>query len=192
MKIDKKLFLFGALIFLLCLVFYFFINDSLVLFGFSGDTLFNGEIWRIITFNFVHVDMTHLIGNLIALIITLILAYELELSGIDFLFVFFVSGIIIALIESLILPYVMIAGASLGIYAVLGAITLKGKKFMPQYYFIILILFSVLMNYMFTCKDCLNTSMLLQAIFHLCGFFIGLGIYSLILYEKKIHKINAK
>lgn len=185
MKGDKKLFLFGLLILILSFVFYYFIKNSVVLFGFSGDALFDGEVWRILTFNFIHIDMVHLIGNMIALIITVVLAYELDLSGYDFVIIFLLSGVIISLIEALILPYVIIAGASLGIYAVLGAVTLKGKKFMPQYYFIILVLFSVLLNYLFTCANCFSSSMLLQAIFHLGGFFIGIGIYSLIDYERK-------
>ena len=56
----------------------FIIPNSVQKFAFSGQYLFSGEFWRLVTFNFTHLNFIHLIENIIALIVAALLAYELD------------------------------------------------------------------------------------------------------------------
>lgn len=140
--------------------------------SFSGDRFFAGELWRIVTFSFVHVDIIHLIGNVIALFITTLLALEIGFTRDYFLLLFFVSSTFIALIEGLIIPALIIAGASLGIYSVLGGLSYGGRRLIPIYIFIPLIGFSIFLNPIFS-----STDKLVQSLFHFFGFVSGFVLY---------------
>ena len=139
---------------------------------FSGEKFFSGEVWRIFTFNFVHVDVVHLIGNVIALFIATLLAIEVGFTKDYFLLLFFISSMFIALIEGFIIPALVIAGASLGIYSILGGISYEGRRLIPIYIFIPLIGFSIFLNPVFS-----STQTLVQSLFHFIGFISGLVLY---------------
>jgi len=170
---DNMLLSISLGIFILAAGIFFFVpvhgQDYL---SFSGDKFFSGEIWRIITFNFVHVDLVHLIGNVIALFIATLLAIEVGFTKDYFLLLFFVSSMFIALLEGLFLPMLVIAGASLGIYSVLGGISYEGRRLIPIYIFVPLIGFSIFLNPIFS-----STDKLIQSLFHFFGFLSGLVLY---------------
>lgn len=160
-------------IFIIAIGVFFFVPDHGHDFlSFSGEKFFSGEVWRIVTFNFVHVDVVHLIGNVIALFITTLLAIEVGFTKDYFLLLFFVSSMFIALIEGLILPTLIIAGASLGLYSVLGGVSYEGRRLIPIYIFVPLIGFSIFLNPVFS-----STEKLVQSIFHFFGFISGLVLY---------------
>lgn len=140
--------------------------------SFSGESFFTGDLWRIITFNFVHVDIIHLIGNVIALFITTLLALEIGFTKDYFLLLFFVSSTFIALIEGLMIPALIIAGASLGVYSVLGGVSYEGRRLIPIYIFVPLIGFSIFLNPVFS-----STEKLVQSLFHFFAFISGLVLY---------------
>jgi membrane associated rhomboid family serine protease len=158
----------------LCCLSFFLVPNSLALFSFSGEFLFKGEVWRLLTFPFVHVNLDHFIENMVALGITSLLAFELGLRGTHFMYCFLLSGIIIALSDAFLFPSFVIAGASLGIYAVLGQISIQGSNFIPKFVLIPLLGLSVFVKNLFSgfMPDLLN-----QSLFHFAGFAAGLGLF---------------
>jgi rhomboid protease GluP len=153
---------------------FFFMPNAKDDLSYSGQNLMKGEVWRILTFNFVHLNISHLIGNIIAFIITTLLAFEVGLHSEYFMGLFFVSSMTIALVEGLFLPTLIIAGASLGIYSILGGISISGKNLIPVYIFIPLIILSIFLTGIFAGT---NQNTLIESFFHFFGFMFGLILY---------------
>lgn len=170
---------------LLFSVFLFIIPNSLFFFAFSGHEFFKGELWRIITFQFVHISLAHLAENLAAFSIISLLAFELKLSGIDFMNVFIIPAIIIAFMHGLIFPYIVIAGLSLGTYSVLGSLAIKGSNFIPKLISIPLFGVCSFSSYLLE----FDKTSLRSSIFHLSGFITGIIILYLFAKLKKQKRI---
>ncbi len=170
----------------------FLIPNSLQKFAFSGQYLFNGEFWRLVTFNFTHINFIHLIENIIALVVAALLAYELDLRGNYFIIAFLLSAVTIALAEAMFFPLIIIAGASLGIYAILGSVSVKGSNFFPRSALIIMFVASIFLGYvinLITCTDCVNKNIFIQSIFHFFGLLAGmLTFYFYLQYQKSTKK----
>ena len=182
----KRIFILSLIVIVISLIFFFLIPDSLHLFAFSGETFFKGQIWRLITFPFVHISSTHLIENIIALTITSLLALEFGLRGIHFIGVFLLSGIIIALAEAFLFPVILIAGLSVGIYAVLGSLSLKGSNFIPKFILVPLLGSSVFLKYFFSISD---KKVLSISLFHFSGFVAGIAVFYLFIKLKKKKRV---
>jgi membrane associated rhomboid family serine protease len=165
---------------------FFFVPSSLSILSFSGKTFFGGEVWRLATYPFAHVNLMHLIENIIALLTTVSLAYEFGLRGKEFITVFLLSGIVIALAEAFLFPVIIIAGLSLGIYAVLGSLSIKGSNFIPKYILIPLLGISVFLKYLFTG---VSKESLQQSLFHFAGFVSGIAVFYLLIKTRKKKKI---
>lgn len=182
----KAVFIFSFLIIVISCIAFFFITSSLVIFSFSGETFFKGQVWRLITYPFAHVNLMHLIENIIALSITALLAYELELKGKQFIIVFSLSGIIIALAEAFLFPTLLIAGLSVGIYALLGSLSIKRSNFISRSVLMPLVGLSVFLKYLFSMFD---KELLSSSLFHFSGFITGMGIFYLLIKLKKKKRI---
>ncbi|WP_086933032.1 rhombosortase [Agarilytica rhodophyticola] len=87
--------------FLILFSFFFFFNDELTpFFRYERELILQGEVWRLLTCHFVHVNTTHAIMNFSALVlIMLALGYKLSckewLSSAVFLSVFISLGLLI-------------------------------------------------------------------------------------------------
>jgi membrane associated rhomboid family serine protease len=159
---------------ILCCITFFLVPNSLALFSFSGKFLFQGEVWRLLTFPFAHVNLNHLIENIVALGITSLLAFELGLRGTNFIYCFLLSSFIVALSDAFLFPSYVIAGASLGIYAVLGQISIQGSNFIPKFVLIPLLGLSAFIKNLFSG---FMPDLLQQSLFHFSGFIIGIGLF---------------
>jgi len=179
-------FLIGSIIVIVSCFVFFLIPNSLTIFSFSGELFFKGEIWRIITFPFTHINLNHLIENFIAIGITSLLAFELGLRGRYFVYCFLLSSFLVALTEAFLFPTIIIAGASLGIYAVLGAISIKGSNFIPKYIFVPLLGLSVFIKYLFSA---FTKELMKQSLFHFSGFVTGIALFYLFTKLKRKKKI---
>ena len=84
-----------------------------------------GEYWRLITAVFMHFNISHLAGNMLALIL---LGYRLEklLGHVQYLLVYLITGaganLLSLLINNLLGPNYVTAGASGAIFGVIGAL----------------------------------------------------------------------
>jgi len=169
---DSETITFALAVIILSISIYFFVGNSVENLGFSGAKFFKGEFWRLFTFSFVHLNLAHLIGNIIALVITTLLSFEIGLKGEYFILLFFVASSPIALIEGMFFPALIIAGASLGVYSILGGISISGRRLIPLYFFIPLIVLSIFLNQVFS--DSIST---VGTVFHLFGFIFGITFY---------------
>lgn len=167
-------------------LFYFFIAFSLILtgvfvvlpgavdmLGFSGEAFFGGEVWRILSYPLAHVTMAHFFENLIALFVVILLSYELNLSLKEFFVVFFLSGILVAFLSGIFFPYLLIVGASLGIYSIFGALALQEQEIMSPILFLGIFGMLIFLNlgYSFYMSGDYT-----QAAYHGAGFVTGLGL----------------
>ncbi|MBI4155409.1 rhomboid family intramembrane serine protease [Candidatus Woesearchaeota archaeon] len=181
----KKIFLVtGILVFIFLVVFSFFPNSQNLL-SFSGIKFLSGEFYRIITFPFVHVNISHLIENLIAITLVSFLGYEFGLRGKEFVSYFFLVSILIALGDAFLFPLFVIAGASLGIYGVLGALSIKGSNFIPKKVLIPVFIISILYKLILDVLSSETITNLDQTMFHLSGFFAGMIFFVLPRFKKR-------
>jgi len=182
----KKLLLTHNLILVISIASFFMLPESVELLAFSGKALFNLEIWRILTFPFAHISITHLLENILGLSMVTILAYELRLKWHDYFAAFFLTGILIALPEGIFLPSLVIAGASLGIYAILGTLSIKGSNYIPKKYSIPLIGGSVFLSILY--KYFTSTEIpiieIASSSFHLLGFVGGIALFYVLVYRR--------
>jgi membrane associated rhomboid family serine protease len=182
----KKIFLWpGTQVFLISLLAFLFIPNAVNLLSFSGDLFLQGDVWRFITFPFTHLNLQHLFENLVALGVTSLLAYEVGIRGKQFTYVFLGASLLLALTTFLFMPLIVIAGASAGIFALLGSITRKGTEFISQWLFVPLISSSVFVKlfisfFSMSWREALYPQFLL----HFLGFIYGIIIFSVIIYYR--------
>lgn len=170
-----------AAIFAIDIAAFFLIAQSLSLFSFSGQTFF-AQPWGLLTFPFAHVDFSHLFENILALLVIGVLAFELELKGKELACCFLLSGISIALSSAFLFADLLIAGSSLGIYAVVGALSIKGSNFVSKKILIPVFAASILF-----CPTCMSNQA--QMAFHFAGFLAGIGIFYLLVKTRKKKRI---
>ena len=172
----KKIIIFFTGIFIALVGVYVALPNAIELLGFSGTAFLSGEFWRIITFPFVHVSNAHLVENLLALFILTLLAYEFKMKVRAFISLFFLSGILLAFFGGLIYPYLVIVGASLGVYSIFGALTIKGQDYIPRYILPSLFAFFIIMNIVY---NYFVGESFVQPIYHAIAFVVGAGLFSL-------------
>jgi len=174
---------------------FLFVKKSFESFALSGHLIFSGELYRLLTFLFVHLNSLHLVENLIALIVTAVLAYEFELSGTDFLVSFAATSLIVALPNSYLFPALLVGGSSLGIYAVFGSITVKGGDFIPRRILVPLFGLSIFYNYfvyLLFSPELLTKEVIYQTLYHFSSFMTGAILFYLLLHIRTTKKYIGK
>lgn len=106
----------------------FLVIDDEVLLWLGQDNVFvmNGGYWQLFTSMFVHINILHLFGNMIFLLIFGIRAEDL-FSTEEFFFIYFASGLLGNLLTLLMGPIVS-AGASGAIFGMFGACVIYLRK----------------------------------------------------------------
>jgi len=142
------------------------------------DKFFNGEYWRLLTFQFSHLNLKHLTTNIFSAVLVGFLATETKTKIYDFVFVYFLAGII-AVLPFLVNLNFTALGASASIYGAFGLVALNSKrwKIKPAYIYAILVIAIFLESiiYLFSCgADCkqfIFTSK--QSLLHFSGLISG-------------------
>ena len=150
--------------------------------GFSGQSFFSGEYWRILTYPLAHVSFSHLFENLIALFIVVLLSYELDLELKEFVLVFLGSGILVAFFSGFVFPYFLIVGSSLGIYSIFGALSLKEQEVMPHYLFFSIFGIIIFLNVLYTLY---TQEDMTQPAYHIAGFVSGFAFVGMKKFQRK-------
>jgi len=119
----KPVTIFLVVLCILITIYAWFSNTEYIFneYGYSTENLFSGKFWILISSIFLHVNITHLISNIVVLII-----FGFALEGVigsrKFLLIFFGGAFFGDLLSSLIYPPTQISiGASAGIFAILAA-----------------------------------------------------------------------
>jgi len=97
-----------------------------------NSNIINGEYWRLFTSMFLHADIMHILSNMIALLL-FGAAVENNYSKLEYLLIYFISGLIGNLFSLLLLPLNTISlGASGAIFGLIGAAfilyTIEGER----------------------------------------------------------------
>ncbi len=147
---------------------------------FSLDPSAKEEFWRFGTYQFAHLDWSHLIQNIVTLGLVSFIAVELKTRFKFFSINYFLAGLVAVLPLWIISPFVAL-GASVAIYSCFGYFSPKTKQFKLKVWLIIigikvfiflkpiLTLISGAEGFGFALK---------QSLAHLSGFVFGLlGFY---------------
>lgn len=148
-------------------------------YGQYNSFVLNGGYWQLFTSMFVHVNIVHLLGNMIFLLIFGLRAEELFKIE-EYLAVYFIPGLAGNLLTLLFGPNMVSAGASGAIFGLFGACTIYVRRAVGQSIFGALI-YSFFLLMMSTGPNVNNLA-------HLGGLVVGLLI-GYILARKRRYKI---
>lgn len=102
---------------------------SVVAYAFQGAAFLSGDWWRMLTFPFVHVDARHFGQNMVALLFSAALAFELAMGLSAYSIIFAGANVVLAVLAVVFFPETYLAGTSFGIYAVLGGLGLQKNPY---------------------------------------------------------------
>jgi len=105
--------------------------NLLMLLGQSNFLVMKGWYWQFFTSMFIHVNIIHLLGNMLFLLIFGLKAEELFSKKL-YLGIYFISGLLGNLLSLLMGPYVISAGASGAIFGLFGACVIYIRKSIKQ------------------------------------------------------------
>ena len=108
-------------------------DDMILLYGqVNGLVIYNGWYWQLLTSMFVHASITHLVGNMLFLLIFGLRGEEM-FSLPEYLLIYFLGGLTGNLLSLAFLPLnVPSAGASGAIFAMFGACTIYARRAVGQ------------------------------------------------------------
>lgn len=106
----------------------FIINEDVLRWlGQDNAFVMSGGYWQLFTSMFVHVNLLHLFGNMVFLLIFGIRAEDL-FSTEEFFAIYFASGLLGSLLTLLMAPFMVSAGASGAIFGIFGAVVIYLRK----------------------------------------------------------------
>lgn len=156
---------------------FLLLPNALALLSFSSSRFLSGEIWRLATFPFVHVDLGHLAENAVALLVASMLAYEVGVTRWQYLVAFALACLLVAVIDVVWFPLVVIAGASAGIFAVYGAFATRGSEFVSKLWLVPVLGTTVLVKWgIAALSGSADAATAIQTLMHLAGFLTGVAI----------------
>lgn len=107
-------------------------SDAVIMnYGQYNLAVLNGEVWRLFTAMFIHADITHIVGNMLFLLIFGLRAEKLfDLK--EYLLVYFLSGLAGGFLTLLSGPNTVSVGASGAIFGVIGGSTIYASRAIGQ------------------------------------------------------------
>ncbi|NWG10675.1 rhomboid family intramembrane serine protease [Candidatus Bathyarchaeota archaeon] len=147
---------------------FFSTNENvLMIYGQYNLRVFNGGFWQLLTAMFVHVNITHILGNMFFLLIFGLRAEDLFTIQ-EYLLIYFASGLAGNLLTLLFGPYMISAGASGAIFGIFGACIIYLRRAIGQ----------SIMNALFYAffLFIISTGLNVNFLAHLGGLVVGLLI----------------
>ncbi|TET20280.1 rhomboid family intramembrane serine protease [Candidatus Bathyarchaeota archaeon] len=106
----------------------FTINEDVLLWlGQDNAFVMSGGYWQLFTSMFVHINLLHLFGNMVFLLIFGIRAEDLFRTE-EFFAIYLASGLLGNLLTLLMSPFIVSAGASGAIFGIFGAVVIYLRK----------------------------------------------------------------
>ena len=172
---------------LLLLVIVFLIPGSVENLSLDKEKLLGGEYWRIGTYPFAHLTISHLIENLVGLALIGFIAFELKTGFIDYSATFFSSAFLAVLPLWLLVTFVML-GSSAAIYALFGFVSFGMKKFGLKARYVLIGLMLVIFGgtmLNFSIGAAGMTARLIQSLAHFSGLVFGIVLYGVFFLLKR-------
>jgi membrane associated rhomboid family serine protease len=152
---------------------YVSIPDAIETLGLQGSKALQGEFLRIFVFPFIHLSNLHMIENLAVLFVLILIAIHLDLKFRHFLGIFLIANFLVGILGSVIWPYKIIVGSSIGLFALFGALAMKAKAYLSPKWSISI--FLVLMGLNVVYKLYAGES-IIQEVYHSAGLLVGIGL----------------
>ena len=128
MKSKILPYLIFAGILLVIYVILFILPNQVENYALVPEKIQQGEVWRFGTYQFSHINLSHLLTNLMGLLIITAGIIELKTKFSDFSSIYLLAGFLAILPIWFILQFTAL-GASTAIYAAFGVIALESKKY---------------------------------------------------------------
>ena len=147
------------------------------------------EWWRFLTYQFVHLNLTHLIENIFGVLVAAFIAIELKTIFTDFSSAYLSSGIFAILPIWLVMQFTAL-GASAAIYGVYGLLSVEAKKYLNPAYIILLFVAIILLQAVVPALIDKGGIAVEQAFAHFSGFVFGILFFIMIGGLRKVHDKN--
>ncbi|MDD9953786.1 MAG: rhomboid family intramembrane serine protease [Candidatus Woesearchaeota archaeon] len=155
----------------------FHIPASADRFSLVYENVQQGEVWRFFTYQFAHIDLSHLLENIVGFMLLGVLVYEIGMLPLMFVVVYLLTGIVGAL-PIWFVTHATILGASSAVYGGFGVIAYNlPRKYLKTntllFAIIAIIIFPTMLSLLR--GDVTNTfiASFIQSLFHLSGLFVG-------------------
>jgi len=192
-KIKKfKSLIFAGILLVLYVAVFFFVPESTEKLALNPER--TEEIWRFGTYQFAHLNLRHLVENLIGFSLLAVIAFELKTFFSEFSSTYLSSGLLSVIPIWLISPFTAL-GASNAIFGGFGLISQETKKYKINGWLIILLLtglifiktFGNYFSYGIESKE--FAFAFKQGMAHFSGLVFGVGFFYVI---KRIRPILTK
>jgi len=154
-------------------ILFFLVPNSQERFALSFDKVVNGEWWRFLTYQFVHLSWLHLIENILGVLLISFITFELRSIFLNFSLTYFLAGIFSIIPFWLIFQFTA-AGASHAIFASLGFLAFDMKRFEISPILVLSSVF-IIAGMMVLLQN--KEDMILQQSAHIFGLFFGIFSY---------------
>ncbi len=189
MKNKGYAIIFFAAVLIVIYISAFFIEDRVE--KFSLDPEKKEQVWRFVTYPFVHLNLRHLIENIIGFSLLAFIAFELKTAFSDFSSTYASSGFLSVIPAWLVMAFKAL-GASNAVFGGFGLISQEIKKYKINSWIILtvltgLIFMSTITAYFKTGSGSQEFSFALkQGIAHFSGLLFGVGFFFLLGWIKPI------
>lgn len=171
-------------------IFLFMPNSSHYTFNLDSSLR---EPWRLFTFQLFHINIFHLLENVIGFIFIALIAIELEIDFKEFLFIYSLVTFIVILPILFVFPFDIVAGNSTGIYGVLALCLIKARKIVSLKITLPLVVISIfslsILNFILYSTF---MSFFKVDFFHFIGFLSGISLSLITKAKPKIFIKNVK
>lgn len=156
---------------------FLLIPNALVWLAFSGSAFLGGDWWRILTYPFVHATTAHLLENVLSLSVASLLAFEVEMTAVQYIAAFVASVALVAFADILFFPTLVILGVSAAVFAVYGAFAMKGSVFISKSWLVAILGATVWARYLTgQATGSAPHEIIAQTLLHFLGFAAGVAI----------------
>jgi len=135
------------------------------------------EPWRLLSYQFQHVSLNHLVENIMGLCLVGFIAREADIAYTEFLQVYLMSVFVVLPFVFFVFPGDVVAGNSSGIYGLLSFSLVRERRIIPLYFslpvFAVVMFISPLLS-VFS-AGVLVMRQLQSSIYHFIGFLSGVG-----------------
>ncbi|MBD3355228.1 rhomboid family intramembrane serine protease [Candidatus Woesearchaeota archaeon] len=189
-KIKRfKSLIFAGILLVVYIFVFFFVPESTEKLALNPEK--TDEAWRFGTYQFAHLNLKHLMENLIGFSLLAVIAFELKTFFSDFSSAYLSSGLLSVLPMWLISPFTAL-GASNAIFGGFGLISRETKKYKINGWLIILLLtglifIKTIVNYFsFGAGSEEFAFAFKQGLAHFSGLMFGAGFFYIIKWARPI------
>ena len=171
--ISSKILWFSILICTVNIIVFFLVPSQAFTLNLS---LAYSEPWRLITFQFFHVSLSHLMENVIGMAFIAAIALELGIDFRRFFLVYIISVFVVILPIAAFFPLSTVAGNSTGVYGLLALCLVKARRLVSAKITIPIMFLFIFSNSILNYAQCgyCFVQFFNGELFHLSGFLAGM------------------